>query len=97
MPDDLTIPPAHSFAWTIVQALRNLGGSGRIEEINEECVRLLGLTEEQQSVPHSRGSRSEVEYRLAWARTLAKALGLIVNSELLLMQARQWMRRQSRA
>ena len=28
-----------------------------------------------------RGNRSEVEYRLAWARTLAKALGLIVNSE----------------
>lgn len=78
---DLTIPPAHSFAWTIVLALRILGGSGSIEEINEECVKIRGLSEEQQAVPHPRGSRTEVQYRLAWARTLAKALGLITNSE----------------
>lgn len=75
------IPPAHSFAWTVVAALRDLGGSGSIEEINEKCVELRGLTEEQQAVQEKRGNRSEVEYRLAWARTLAKALGLIVNSE----------------
>jgi restriction system protein len=75
------IPPAHSFGWTVVLALRDLGGSGSIEEINETCVELRGLTEEQQSVPHKRGNRTEVEYRLAWARTLAKALGFITNSE----------------
>lgn len=75
------IPPAHSFAWTVVVALRDLGGSGSIEEINEKCVELRDLTDEQQSVPHKRGNRTEVEYRLAWARTLAKALGLITNSE----------------
>lgn len=75
------IPPAHSFAWTVVLALRELGGSGSIEEINEKCVELRALTEEQQAVQEKRGNRSEVEYRLAWARTLAKALGLIVNSE----------------
>jgi restriction system protein len=79
--DELTIPPAHTFAWTTVEALRALGGSGSIEEINEECVKLRGLSEQQQAVPHPRGSRSEVEYRLAWARTLGKALGLITNSE----------------
>lgn len=75
------IPPAHSFAWTILLALRDLGGSGSIEEINEKCVALRALTEEQQAVQEKRGNRSEVEYRLAWARTLAKALGLIVNSD----------------
>lgn len=64
-----------------MQALRALGGSGTIEEINEECVKIRGLTEEQQAVPHPRGSRSEAEYRLAWARTLTKAVGLITNSE----------------
>jgi len=78
---DHDIPPAHTFAWTVVQGLRQLGGSGSIEEINEKCVELRGLTEEQQAVQEKRGNRSEVEYRLAWARTLAKALGLIVNSE----------------
>lgn len=81
MTDAPDIPPAHTFAWTVVVALRQLGGSGSIEEINEKCVELRGLTEEQQAVQEKRGNRSEVEYRLAWARTLAKALGLIVNSE----------------
>lgn len=74
------IPPAHSFAWTTVLALRELGGSGSVEEITERAVALRQLSEDQQAVPHSRGSRTEVEYRLAWARTLAKALGLISNS-----------------
>lgn len=81
MPDEFNLPSAHSLAWTTVQALRSLGGSGSIEEINEECVKIRGLTEEQQSLPHPRGSRSEIEYRLAWARTLAKAIGLVDNSE----------------
>lgn len=73
------IPPAHSFAWDVVQALRDLGGSGKIDEITEAVVKVRGLTEEQQSVPRE-GGRTELEYRLAWARTLAKALKLIENS-----------------
>lgn len=81
MASGAAVPPAHSFAWTIVQALRELGGSGSVSEINERCVKLRKLTEEQQSIPHHPGSRTEVEYRLAWARTLAKNLGLLVNSE----------------
>lgn len=74
------IPPAYSFAWIVVQALRELGGSGTIAETNEKSIELAGLTEEQQAVPHKRGSRSEVEYRLAWARTVIKAVGLATNS-----------------
>ncbi|MDQ2883108.1 MAG: restriction endonuclease [Actinomycetota bacterium] len=42
-------------------------------------MKLRGLTEEQQSVPGPRGGTA-VHYRLAWARTLAKALGLITSS-----------------
>jgi restriction system protein len=74
-----SVPPAYTFAWTVVQALRELNGSGTNEEINERCVKLRGLTEEQQSVPGPRGG-TQVHYRLAWARTLAKALGLITSS-----------------
>lgn len=74
------IPPAFSFAWDTVAVLRALGGSGSIEEINEGVVRARALSEEQQAVPHNPGGRTEIEYRLAWARTLAKNLGLIVNS-----------------
>lgn len=82
MPEQqVQIPSAFSFAWDTVQVLRDLGGSGSIEEINEAVVKLRGLSEEQQALPHPVGSRSEVEYRLAWARTLTKDLGLITNSQ----------------
>ncbi len=78
---DVEIPSAFSFAWDTVKVLRDLGGSGSIEEMNEAVVKWRGLTEEQQAVPHPRGNRSEIEYRLAWARTLVKNLGLITNSQ----------------
>ncbi|WP_248582020.1 restriction endonuclease [Nocardioides sp. InS609-2] len=78
---EVEIPSAFSFAWDTVQVLRDLGGSGSIEEMNEAVVQLRGLSEEQQAVPHPRGNRSEIEYRLAWARTLVKDLGLITNSQ----------------
>lgn len=74
------VPPAYTLTWTVIQALRELGGSGTITETNEKCIELAGLSEGQQAVPHSRGSRSEVEYRLAWARTMIKAVGLATNS-----------------
>lgn len=80
MTKQVSVPPAHTFAWTIVQALRELNGSGTIEEINEQCVKLRGLTEDQQSVPGPKGRGTEVHYRLGWARTQAKELGLITNS-----------------
>lgn len=75
------LPPAHSLAWVTVRALRELGDSGKIQEITEKAVELAGLSEDQQAVPHKVGSRTEVEYRLAWARTLCKDLGLVTNSE----------------
>ena len=77
--DEAALPPAHSFAGAVVRALRELGGSGAIGEINEHVVALAGLSEEQQAIPRGQG-RTEVEYRLAWARTLAKHLGLVENS-----------------
>lgn len=75
------LPPEHTLAWVTVQALRKLGDSGKIEEINETAVELAGLTEQQQAVPHKVGSRTEVEYRLAWARTHCKLIGLASNSK----------------
>ena len=76
MPNAVVLPSAFSFAWDTVAVLRDLGGSGSIEEMNEAVVQRRALTEEQQVIPHPRGNRSEIEYRLAWARTLTKDLGL---------------------
>jgi restriction system protein len=65
-----------------IQVLKNLGGSGSIEEIATGVIQLLNLPEKITSQSHSgRGSRTEVEYRLAWTRSYLKKFGLLDNSE----------------
>lgn len=50
------------------------------EEINEKVVELLSLPDEVLEIPHlNNSSLSEVNYRLAWARTLLKKYGAITN------------------
>jgi restriction system protein len=66
--------------WPTLRAIRAIGGSGSIEEIVEQVVELEGFTEEQQSVLHGDGPRSQIEYRLAWSRTYLKGMGLLDNS-----------------
>lgn len=62
-------------------ALKALGGSGKNNEINDKASELLSLSDEVLSVPHlNSSSLSEVNYRLAWARTLLKNRGAVENS-----------------
>ena len=62
-------------------ALKDLGGSGKNEEINEKVAELLSISDEVLEIPHlSSSSLSEINYRLAWARTLLKKHGAITNS-----------------
>jgi restriction system protein len=66
----------------LLRALRDLGGSGSIEEIYEKVAENLKLPEDVLSVPHDpeKSNQSEVQYRLAWARTYLKKYGLLENS-----------------
>ena len=66
----------------IIQALKMLGGSGTIEEINNKVTEIVNLSDEQLGVLHNseKGSQTEVEYRLAWARTYLKKYGIFENS-----------------
>ena len=62
-------------------ALKLLGGSGKNDEINEKAAEILELADDILEVPHlNSSSLSEVNYRLAWARTLLKKYGAIENS-----------------
>lgn len=67
----------------LLRALRELGGSGSVDEIYEKVAESLGASEEILSQPHNSetGNRTEIEYRLAWARTYLKKYGLLENSE----------------
>ncbi|SFE08360.1 restriction endonuclease [Spirosoma endophyticum] len=60
-------------------ALHKLGGSGSIEEIEEEVAKILNLTDGQVNEIH-RGNTSKLSYRLAWARNYLKRYGLLENS-----------------
>jgi restriction system protein len=65
-----------------LQAIKLLGGSGTIEEIDNKVADIAGLTDEQQEVLHNpdKGGKTEVEYRLAWTRTYLKIYGALENS-----------------
>ena len=66
-----------------LKSLESLGGSGSIEEIANTVIQNLNLPEAVTSQPHNadKPSQTEVEYRLAWARTYLKKYGLIDNSD----------------
>lgn len=64
-----------------LEALKTLGGSGTIEEINEKVYEIAKISEETLQISHDEnGLQSEVDYRLAWSRTYLKKFGLIENS-----------------
>ena len=54
----------------MLQALRNLDGSGTNQEILSEVVRIMKLTDEESDV---------ADFRLGWIRTYLKRYGLIEN------------------
>lgn len=66
----------------LITALRDLGGSGSIDEIYERVIQNLRLSEEVVSVLHDpeASNQTEVYYRLAWARTYLKKYGSLTNS-----------------
>lgn len=73
------IPPYDDLLWPALQAVRTLGHTATIEEMEEATIEQAGIDEGQLAVLHGDGPRSEFEYRLAWARTYLKGMGLLDN------------------
>lgn len=74
------VPPYTDLLWTTLCAVREGGDSGTIREIVERVIEREQFSDELQQVLHGDGPRTEIEYRLAWARTYLKGMGLLVNS-----------------
>ncbi len=76
------VPTYDSMINPLLQALRDLGSSGTIEEIANRVADIMSLTDEQLEVLHNpeKGGQSEFEYRLAWTRTYLKKYDLLENS-----------------
>ena len=62
-----------------LQALKQLGDSGSVSEIENEVIKILNLTEDAMNEIH-RESTTKLTYRLAWARNYLKRYGLLENS-----------------
>lgn len=64
----------------LFQAIKGLGGSGTINEIDRKTIDILKLSDDLLEFKHGNTDKTEVEYRLAWTRTYMKKVGLLENS-----------------
>ncbi|MDD2443563.1 MAG: restriction endonuclease [Desulfotomaculaceae bacterium] len=80
--DQVRVPTFDQLMNPTIRAMRDLGGSGSIEEIYEKVIKNLNLPDELLEIPHGNkpGAQTEVAYRLAWTRTYLKKYGILENS-----------------
>lgn len=78
----MQLPTFDSLMNPLLRAIRDLGGSGSVNEIYDKVVELEKIPENVLSQLHAaeKSNQSEVAYRLAWARTYLKKYGLLENS-----------------
>ena len=80
MPSRIRVPSRSELAGSTLEAIHLRGGSASIAEIESLVATRLGLSDDVLNVPHRDGTKTEFEYRSAWARTELKRYGLVDNS-----------------
>ncbi len=65
----------------VLQALRDLGGSGSNQEITDKVCSNLQLSDKEIEKMHGNSNQTEVDYRIAWAKTYLKKFGILENSQ----------------
>lgn len=75
----MAVPTFDKLMNPLLDAMRVLGGSASVSEIEEKVAEILKLSEEEIGEIH-RGSTTKLNYRLAWARNYLKRYGVIENS-----------------
>ena len=79
--DAESLPGLPGMMLVTIKALKNLGGSATIQELDEKVIELEGVTEAEQAFTLPRyQNRPRVNYYLAWARTYLKRGNALVNS-----------------
>jgi 5-methylcytosine-specific restriction protein B len=77
----MDIPSRNVLKREILSALKDLGGSGSLYEIDRRVIDTLDLPIAVVQQPHPRRpSQTELQYQLAWSRTMLKSDRLIENS-----------------
>ena len=73
------MPTRADLHWPTLKVLKKVGGSASIQEISEHVTQDLGVPDDVSDIPHGDGPQTEVDYRLAWARTDLKLIGAVDN------------------
>ncbi len=76
----MSIPKYDELFNPLLEAMKKLGGSASVGELNEEVTKSLNLTDEEVAEPHNE-RMTELQYRLTWTRSYLKTYGLLDNSE----------------
>lgn len=76
----IDVPAYNDMMCELLQAMKDLGGSGTIREIDDKTIEILNLPSEVKEIMHGNSGKTEVEYRLAWTRTYMKKVGILENS-----------------
>jgi len=80
--DGETLPDLPGMMLVTIAALKDLGGSATIQELDEKVIELEGVTEAEQAFTMPRDeNRTRVNYYLAWARTYLKRGDALNNSK----------------
>lgn len=75
-----SVPAYNELMWPTLRAVRELGHSARLAEIDERVIENEEFSDGQLAVLHNEGPSSQLEYRLAWARTYLKGIGALANT-----------------
>ena len=79
--DANTLPDLPGMMLVTVAALKELGGSATIQELDEKVIELEGVTEQEQAFfMAGKENRTRLSYYLSWARTYLKRGDALVNS-----------------
>ncbi len=76
----MDISKHYNFYPFVIDALKRSGGSSTNDELIESIANLAALTDQQTSLLHGDGPRTEVDYKIAWAKTYLKNAGFLENS-----------------
>ncbi len=80
MAEKNTFPTHVDLMMPTLQAVKELGGSGTIEEIFDKILEIKQYPESIQNALYTKGNSTKLEYRSAWARTYLKYAGALENS-----------------
>jgi restriction system protein len=77
--NDIKAPTFDELLWPTIQALKELGGSATNQELVDKIIEIQKYSESIQSIMHTDGRMTRLEYNAAWARTYLKKADLVNN------------------